>query len=86
MHQVQMGTHKPSKRDAELQHAQSATLGGANRGVNVPLLSSSMENPFPSVFYMQPFSIVVFKGKTEHGSSQGCSNVHRWYSDAVQVP
>lgn len=63
MHQVQVGTHNPSQWDAKLQHAWSAALHGTNRGVKAPLLSSWVAKPFPS-FFMEPFSIIGFKGTT----------------------
>ena len=75
-----LGERKLSKWGPEQPRAQAATLGGANGGLTVPLLSSWVVNPF------QLFSIINFKGSTEHRFSQGCSHLHcSQHRNAVQV-
>lgn len=75
-----LGECRLSKLGPEQPHAQGATLGGANGGLTVPLLSSWVVNPF------QLFSMINFKGSTEHRFSQGCSHLHcLQHRNAVQV-
>lgn len=61
MHQVQVGTHKASKWDAELHHAQSAPLHGASGGVNVPSLSLLAGEPILKCFLCNLFLKLALK-------------------------
>lgn len=82
-HQVQVGTRKASKWDAELHRAKSELLGGASGGVNVPLLSLLGDEPILKSFLFNLFLKLALKVPLSPGLPGGVLSL--WYSGTVQV-